>query len=79
MTTYSFKNGITIDIPAESKEQEIQKWHDIKWMMSLFIDPPPMMPPLEEKKQYALTYKGYEKRKLKDKARLGRRKTNNKK
>jgi hypothetical protein len=43
-------------------------------MMSLFIDPPPMIPPPEEKKQYTLTYKGYEKRKLKDKARAKRKK-----
>jgi len=82
LTIYTFKNGITIDIPAATKEQEIQKWDDIKWMISLFIDPPPPIPSSEEpeeKKQYTLSYKGYEKRKLKDKARLSRRKNNNNK
>ena len=76
MTSYSFKNGVTIDIAAANLQQEIQKWDDIKWMMSIFLDPPAYLPPEEPKpkKQYILSYKGYRARKLKDKARAKRKK-----
>jgi len=75
LTHYSFKNGVTIDIPDhDTKEQELKAWTDICWQMSLMLDPPLPADPPKPRKEYTLTYKGYQKRKLKDKTRLRRKK-----
>ena len=74
MTSYTFKNGVTVDIPAANKQQEIKKWNDINWQMMLILDPPPPADPPKERKKYTLSYEGYQKRKLIDKARFGRKK-----
>jgi hypothetical protein len=77
MTTYSFRNGIKIEIPdSYSKEQAVDAWLDTVWKMSLSLNPPPPGAPgkgnqdgrsvrwtEERKKQMSRTLKARHKRK----------------
>lgn len=61
MTDWIFKNGITIHIPDVSKEDQIERWTEVKMQMSILLDPPPLVQ-TKQRKPYTFTKRGIAKR-----------------